>query len=78
MPRVYERKQNISPRGQWTEENLAEAARRYTAGEIGLREAERVYGVPTRTLTRRMHQENRLNAVLALKVFWAMQMKSDC
>ena len=54
MPRVYERKQNISPRGQWTEQNLAEAARRYTAGEIGLREAERLYGVPTRTLTRRI------------------------
>lgn len=58
MPRVYVKKQGVPPRGTWTEEALSEAVKRYKAGEIGLREAARTYGVPTRTLSRRMAAGN--------------------
>lgn len=54
MPRKYKRKCNcIHQRGQWTTENLHEALRRLDAGEIGVNEASRIYGIPSRTLRRR-------------------------
>lgn len=53
MPRKYVRKLGAKPRRQWTTENLQEAIKRLTDGEIGLREASRYYGIPTRTLKRR-------------------------
>ncbi|PSN47364.1 hypothetical protein C0J52_06568 [Blattella germanica] len=50
MPRKYERNPKAPPRRQWTLENLREAINRLKAGEIGLREASRYYGIPTHTL----------------------------
>lgn len=58
MPTLYKRKAGVKPRGQWTAQQLQEAVTRLRAGEIGLREAERYYGVPTRTLKRRMESGN--------------------
>ncbi|KAJ8893066.1 hypothetical protein PR048_005647 [Dryococelus australis] len=58
MPCVYKRKQGAPLRGIWTEEASSEAIRRYKAGDIGLREAARYYGVPTRTLVRRIASGN--------------------
>lgn len=53
MPRKYTRKPTAPPRRQWTIENLKAAINRLKAGDIGLREASRYYGIPTRTLKRR-------------------------
>lgn len=58
MPRKYLKKQGVPPRATWTEDALSEAVKRYRAGEIGLREAERIYRIPNRTLTRRMASGN--------------------
>jgi hypothetical protein len=45
-------------RGQWSEGNLREAVRRSQANEISFRETERYYGIPTRTLKRRLESGN--------------------
>jgi hypothetical protein len=56
MPTEYI-KGNVN-RGQWSEGNLREAVRRLQANEILFREAERYYGIPARTLKRRLESEN--------------------
>lgn len=56
MSRKYIRKNNV--RGQWTEENLKLAIAKVKNGEISKHEAERRYGVPVRTLTRRLLSGN--------------------
>jgi hypothetical protein len=45
-------------RGQWSEGNLREAVRRLQANEISFREAEHYYGIPARTLKRRLESGN--------------------
>lgn len=57
MPTEYKRKTN-SKRAQWSEESLREAVRKLQAKEISFREAERHYGVPARTLKRRLESGN--------------------
>jgi hypothetical protein len=57
MPTEYIRKGNVN-RGQWSEGNLREAVRRLQESEILLREAERYYGIPARTLKRRLESGN--------------------
>lgn len=58
MPTFYKRKPGTKPRGLWDPERLKEAITRIQAGEISFREAERYYGVPARTLKRRMDSGN--------------------
>lgn len=53
MPTEYKRKSTGAVRGVWTEEQLKEAIARLEAGEIGVNEAARYYGIPSRTLRRR-------------------------
>ena len=62
MPRKYERKLGAAPRGVWEEEKLREAITRIAAGEIGIREAARYYGIPESTIRRRK-AANKLNKV---------------
>lgn len=57
MPTQYKRRPG-SNRGRWTEENLREAIRRIEAEEIGINEAERYYGIPSRTLRHRRTSGN--------------------
>lgn len=57
MPTNYKRKLGAAPRRQWTHENLMEALRRLETGEIGVNEAARTYGIPSRTLRRKRHAE---------------------
>jgi hypothetical protein len=57
MPTEYIRK-GIVNRGQWSEGNLREAVRRLQAKEISFREVERYYGIPERTLRRRLESGN--------------------
>lgn len=57
MPTFYKRKPGVKPRGMWSIAQLQEAINRLRAGDIGLRDAERYYGVPARTLKRRMESE---------------------
>lgn len=57
MPTFYKRKAN-STRGQWSEETLQEAALRLQNNEVSFREAERYYGIPARTLARRIKSGN--------------------
>ncbi|KAG8310529.1 hypothetical protein J6590_062658 [Homalodisca vitripennis] len=52
MPTLYKRKPGAKPRGQWNPER--EVINRIQAGDISFREAERYYGVPVRTIKRRM------------------------
>lgn len=54
MPRKYCRKSNVKSRGTWTEQALVEAIEKVQANEISKREVERRYGIPIRTLNRRM------------------------
>lgn len=53
MPRKYVRKHTVV-RGQWTEENLILAMEKVKNGEISKNEAQRLYGIPIRTLSRRL------------------------
>jgi hypothetical protein len=53
MPRKYVRKGN-SGRGEWSEDNLRCAVELVTSGKISKREAERLYKVPARTISRRI------------------------
>lgn len=53
MPTVYQRKNSDTPRRQWTQENLIQAIDRINSGEMGINEAARTYGIPSRTLRRR-------------------------
>lgn len=54
MPRKYFRKPSDKPRGSYTEQQLATAIEKVQSGEISKREAERRYGVPARTIGRRI------------------------
>lgn len=54
MPTFYKRKPGAKPRGLWDPDRLKEAILRIQAGDISFREAERYYGVPARTIKRRM------------------------
>lgn len=54
MPTKYKRKPGSS-RGSWSEETLKEAIKRIVKGEIGINEAARYYGIPSRTLRRRRY-----------------------
>lgn len=58
MSTVYVRKLTNQPRGQWSKDGLLEALDRLRAGKIGIRQAERKYGVPTRTLRRCVMDNN--------------------
>lgn len=58
MPRKYKRKQTAKPRATWTEEQLVTAVEKVQSGEISKREAERRYGIPVRTLSRRIESRN--------------------
>lgn len=58
MPTFYKRKVGVKPRCQWDQERLREAVNRIEQGEISCREAERYYGVPARTIKRRMTSGN--------------------
>ncbi|XP_054723359.1 zinc finger protein 177-like [Uloborus diversus] len=60
MPTVYKRKKTGAARETWTEDNLKEALRRLEAGEIGVNEAARYYGIPSRTLRRRRKTGNNI------------------
>lgn len=53
MPTKYTRKVTALPRRQWTQEHLETALGRLNKGEIGVNEAARIYGIPSRTLRRR-------------------------
>lgn len=57
MPTEYKRKPG-STRGNWSEQSLKEAITRIEAGEIGVNEAARYYGIPSRTLRRRKMSGN--------------------
>ncbi|CAG9765944.1 unnamed protein product [Ceutorhynchus assimilis] len=59
MPTQYKRKLGGKPRRQWRQEDLEEALRCLTSGEMGVNEASRAYGIPSRTLRRRRIQRNR-------------------
>lgn len=61
MPTLYKRRPGDRPRGLWDPERLKEAISRIEAGKISFREAERYYGIPTRTIKRRM-EKGTLNA----------------
>lgn len=52
------RKPTAKPRAQWSEEQLSLAIERVKAGEISKRQAERDYGVPARTIGRRISSGN--------------------
>ena len=58
MPTEYKRKSNAKLKAQWSQETLIEALHRIKTGEIGKREAERYYGIPARTLGRRLETNN--------------------
>ena len=59
MPRKYKRKvRGTKPRCTWTEEALVEAIEKVRTNEVSKREAERRYGIPARTLNRRMKSGN--------------------
>ena len=53
MPTEYKIKTNAKFKAEWSQETFIEALQRIKAGEIGKREAERYYGISTRTLGRR-------------------------
>lgn len=53
MPRKYFRNNN-KQRAIWTEQAMIEAIEKVRANKISKREVERQYGIPTRTLNRRM------------------------
>lgn len=55
MPNFYQRK---SDRASWSEEALKEAIARVKAGDIGKREAEKYYGIPARTICRRIEKDD--------------------
>lgn len=56
MPSSYKR---ICPqRGNWTEENLLAAIQSVQKGELGTNLAARTYGIPPRTLRRRLKLKN--------------------
>lgn len=57
MPRKYVRTNRVI-RGQWTEENLILAVEKVKKGEISKNEAQRRYGIPIRTLSRRLKTGN--------------------
>lgn len=57
MPRKYVRTHKVV-RGQWTEENLILAIEKVKKGEISKNEAQRRYGIPIRTLSRRLKTGN--------------------
>jgi hypothetical protein len=57
MPTEYIRKGNVNE-GQWSEGNLRGAVWRLQANEISFREAECYYGIPARTLKRRLELGN--------------------
>jgi hypothetical protein len=73
MPRKYVRKYSENPRVSWTEETLRQAIARINAGEIGIREAERYYGIPEATLLGRKnpgtYPNNRLVQQVRFKGF---------
>lgn len=54
MPRKYTRKTN---RGSWSEEAMEEARKSIEEG-MSLRKAEKLFGVPARTLSRRLEDGN--------------------
>ncbi|XP_054716816.1 sushi, von Willebrand factor type A, EGF and pentraxin domain-containing protein 1-like [Uloborus diversus] len=53
MPRKYVRNHTVA-RGQWTEENLILAMAKVKNGEISKNKVSRLYGIPIRTLSRRL------------------------
>lgn len=53
MPRKYFRNSN-KQRAIWTEQAMMEAIEKVRANKISKREAERQYGIPIRTLNRRI------------------------
>ncbi|XP_054706657.1 tigger transposable element-derived protein 6-like [Uloborus diversus] len=53
MPRKYVRNHTVA-KGQWTEENLILAMAKVKNGEISENKASRLYGIPIRTLSRRL------------------------
>lgn len=53
MPTRYKRKQTTKPRKRWREEHLVAAIQAINSGEIGINEASRTFGVPSRTIRRR-------------------------
>lgn len=59
MPRKYFRKLSDKPRGSYTNEQLSTAIEHVQSGEISKREAARRYGVPTRTIDRRIKSGKR-------------------
>lgn len=58
MPNVYTRKQNVAPRGEWTEENLQQAICAINSGAMGICEASRSFDIPKTTLLRRIEKNN--------------------
>ncbi|KAJ3652633.1 hypothetical protein Zmor_018581 [Zophobas morio] len=64
MPRKYQRKQNVTPRVSWTEENLHLAIDKVKSKQLGVNEASREYSLPSRTLRRRIQANNSSKLVL--------------
>ncbi|XP_067011045.2 uncharacterized protein [Anabrus simplex] len=58
MPPVYKKRKGAKQRGQWSTTDLLEAVNKIKKGKISIREAERRYGVPERTIRRRMTTGN--------------------
>lgn len=54
MPRVYVRKEGVTPRATWTEEALKNAANAVESKAMGLLAAAKKFGISPRTLRRRM------------------------
>lgn len=64
MPRKYQRSVNAPKRATWTEEQLIEAAQKVKDGIISKRGAHKQYGIPPRTLDRRMKSGNMIKGSL--------------
>lgn len=58
MPRKYTRKEGAPLRGQWSEKALAAAIKAVSDQSTTVSGASKMYGIPSRTLRRRMDTKN--------------------
>jgi hypothetical protein len=77
IPWKYQRKEPVNRRDQWSEETQQEAVKRIKAGELGKREEERYYAIPSKTLCRRTATANFKRVVLARRPLLDKQRKND-
>ena len=77
MSRKYVRNHKVV-RGQWTEENLMLATDKVKRGEISKNEAQRRYGIPIRTLSRRLKTGNTTKSELGPQGIYFMIIHLCC